>query len=255
VSNPNIVAIIPARYASTRLPAKPLIDLCCKPMIQRVHEQVKQSSLIKRVIVATDHNDIASVVSKFGEAIMTPADLKSGSDRIAYVAKNLNDADIIVNVQGDEPLIPPQMIDAAIQPLLDDNTIQVATIVKPIATSNELFDSGVVKVVLDKENYALYFSRSPIPYLREETDKNAWHKSHKFYKHFGIYVFRKNFLLQFTELAETALEQAEKLEQLRILENGFRIKATITEHDSIAVDTAEDADKVRRLLEKNKGKY
>lgn len=253
MSNPNIVAIIPARYGSTRLHAKPLIDLCGKPMIQRVYEQVKKSSLVNNIIVATDHSDIASVVSKFGEVIMTPSDIKSGSDRIAYVAKDLKNAEIVVNVQGDEPLIPPQMIDAAVQPMLDDESIQVATIVKPISKSEELFDPGVVKVVLDKQNFALYFSRSPIPHLREEKDKAIWHHRHQFYKHFGIYVFRKSFLLQFTELKETALEQAEKLEQLRILEHGFRIKVTITEHDSIAVDTAEDADKVRRLLEKNKG--
>ncbi|MBI5021249.1 MAG: 3-deoxy-manno-octulosonate cytidylyltransferase [Ignavibacteriales bacterium] len=251
--NPNIVAIIPARYASTRLPAKPLIDLCGKPMIQRVYEQVKQSSLIKRVIVATDHTDIASVVSKFGEVIMTPTYLKSGSDRIAYVAKDLKDADIIVNVQGDEPLIPPKILDEAIRPLLSDSSINVGTVVKPITSSEELFNPSVVKAVLDNKNFGLYFSRSPIPYFRGATESKEWQLSHIYYKHLGIYVFRRDFLLQYSNWNETPYEKAEQLEQLRILENGFKIKATITELDSIAVDTPSDADRVRAILENKKG--
>jgi 3-deoxy-manno-octulosonate cytidylyltransferase (CMP-KDO synthetase) len=253
VSNPNIVAIIPARYASTRLPAKPLIDLCGKPMIQRVYEQVKQSSLIKRVIVATDHTDIASVVSKFGEVIMTPTYLKSGSDRIAFVAKNLKDAEIIVNVQGDEPLIPPKILDEAIQPILNDDSIHVCTVVKSITSSEELFNPSVVKVILDNRNFGLYFSRSPIPYFRGATESKEWQLNHAYYKHLGIYVFRRDFLLQFSNWRETPNEKAEQLEQLRILENGFKIKATITELDSIAVDTPSDADRVRNILEKIKG--
>ncbi|MBI5477190.1 MAG: 3-deoxy-manno-octulosonate cytidylyltransferase [Ignavibacteriales bacterium] len=248
MNNQNIVAIIPARYGSTRLQAKPLIDLCGKSMIQRVYEQVKKSKLVKDVVVATDHQEIESVVSKFGKVILTPVDLKSGSDRVGFVAKNLTDADIIINIQGDEPLIPPQMIDDAIQLLLTDISIPVSTVVKVIGSSEELFDPGVVKVLVDKNNFAIYFSRLPVPFIRDEEDKNKWHMQHRFFKHFGIYVFRKTFLLHFTNMKETSLEHAEKLEQLRILENGFKIKVSVTDYDSIAVDTAEDAEKVRQLL-------
>ena len=247
-----IVVVIPARYASTRLPAKPLVDLCGKPMVQHVYERARAAKLVSRVIVATDHKAIADVVVAFGgEAVITPAEIPSGSDRIAYVARSLSHTSIIVNVQGDEPLIAPQMIDQAIQPLLSDLSIQVGTVVKPITNSDDLCNPNVVKAVLDTDGFALYFSRSIIPFMRDNSSVDQWHTLHKFYKHFGLYVYRKEFLTQYSLWKETSLERAEKLEQLRILEHGFKIKTVMTEFDSIPVDTAEDADRVRTLLTEN----
>jgi len=246
----NIIAIIPARYASTRLPAKPLIDLCGKPMIQHVYERTKESKLINRVIVATDHDKIMVAVNKFGgEAIMTPPDLQSGSDRIAFAARELHDADIIVNVQGDEPLIAPEMIDETIKPLIDNPDIQVGTVVKKINSADEISNPNVVKVVLDVNGFAIYFSRSPIPYLRDNVKSDQWHLHNTFYKHFGLYIYRRDLLLKFSSWRESQLERMEKLEQLRIIENGHKIKATITKHDSVPVDTIEDANQVRKILE------
>ncbi|MDI6767613.1 MAG: 3-deoxy-manno-octulosonate cytidylyltransferase [Bacteroidota bacterium] len=245
----NIVAIIPARYASTRLPIKPLVDLWGKPMIQRVYEQTKKSSLVNRVIVATDHGKIVETVKRFGgEAILTSVDCKSGSDRIAHAARDLDDADIIVNVQGDEPLIAPQMIDETITPLIQDSAIHVSTAVKKITNADDIINPNIVKVVIDKEGFAIYFSRSPIPYLRNGLNVTQWHLKHSYFKHFGLYVFRKEFLLKFSSWGESKLEQIEKLEQLRIIENGYKIKTVITEYDSISVDTEEDAVHVRNVI-------
>ena len=245
----HIVGIIPARYGSTRLPAKPLVDLCGKPMIQHVYERASQASLVDEIIVATDDDRIVAAVRGFGgNAIMTPADLRSGTDRIALVAKELRHADIIVNIQGDEPLIIPAMIDEAVRPLMNDGSIVVGTVVKKIEQSEEIVNPSVVKVVLDEEHNALYFSRSPIPYLRDNGPVESWHRRHTYFKHFGLYVFRRDFLLKYAQWKESTLEQMEKLEQLRILEHGFNIKATITEYDSVPVDTADDAEKVRKIL-------
>jgi 3-deoxy-manno-octulosonate cytidylyltransferase (CMP-KDO synthetase) len=248
--NQTIVAIIPARYGSTRLPAKALVDLCGKPMIQHVYERTARARLVRDVIVATDDERIATVVRAFGgEVVMTPSSLRTGSDRIAHAAANLTAADIIVNVQGDEPLIVPEMIDEAIKPLVDDPVICVGTLVKKITSSEELRNPATVKVVLDDAGNAVYFSRSPIPYLRDTIDTEAWHTHHDYYKHIGLYVFRKNSLLTFSSWKESPLEQAEKLEQLRLIEHGVKIRATLTTHDTIPIDTAEDADRVRLLLQ------
>ena len=245
----NIVAVIPARYGSTRLHAKPLIDLCGKTMIQHVYERAKSAKLVTKVLVATDHQDIADVVRSFGgEVVMTPESIRSGSDRIAYVAKTLPDADIVVNVQGDEPLIAPQMIDEAINPLAEDASIPCGTLVKKITSADEMTNPGVVKVVIDAEGNGIYFSRSTIPHVRDGGNANQWHTMHQFYKHIGLYVFRKDFLLKFSSWQETELEQIEKLEQLRILYHGYKIKTAITTYDSIPVDTAEDAERVRHIL-------
>ncbi|HZY09921.1 MAG TPA: 3-deoxy-manno-octulosonate cytidylyltransferase [Bacteroidota bacterium] len=257
MSHPHVVAIIPARYASTRLPSKPLIDLAGKPMIQHVYERAKQATLIHQVLVATDHERIASIVERFGgEVVLTPSSLRSGSDRIAYVARNIPNADIIVNIQGDEPLIVPQMIDEAIRPLIEDFTTQqnqiklrVSTLIKKISTPEGLTNPNVVKVVFDSGGFALYFSRSPIPYYRDGQKSASWHFHHNYYKHIGLYVFRKDFLLQFASWDESALEQTEQLEQLRIIEHGEKIKVIITEHDSIPVDTEEDVRKVRDIIQ------
>ena len=245
----HIVAVIPARYGSTRLPAKPLIDLCGKPMIQHVYERTVQASLVNKVIVATDHPAIAEIVERFGGNVMTsPAEISTGSDRVAFAARQLSDADIIVNVQGDEPLILPAMIDEAIQPLIDNPALHIGTLVKAITSSGELTNPNTVKVVLDKDGCAVYFSRSPIPYLRDAVDANQWHLHHQYYKHIGLYVYRRNFLIEYSSWKESDLERAEKLEQLRIIEHGYKIKAALTVHDSIPVDTYADAEKIRTIL-------
>jgi 3-deoxy-manno-octulosonate cytidylyltransferase (CMP-KDO synthetase) len=249
-----ILGVIPARYASVRLPAKPLVDLCGKPMIQRVYEQAVQSKLLTHVVVATDHPAIVEAVKKFGgEVMMTSPELKSGSDRVAAVAREIASAGIVVNIQGDEPLIAPQMIDQAIQPLLDDTRVDVGTLIRKIETAEELLNPNIVKVVVDVNNVALYFSRSPIPYLREIADTSAWHERHTFFKHIGLYVFRRNIILDFSSWEESALERAEKLEQLRILERGYRIKTALTGFDSIPIDTASDAERVRTIIQQQAG--
>jgi 3-deoxy-manno-octulosonate cytidylyltransferase (CMP-KDO synthetase) len=241
----NIVGIIPSRYASHRLPAKSLADIHGKPMVQHVYERAKQSRLLTEVIVATDDERIESAVKQFGgRAVMTPGTIQSGSDRIAFAARSL-EADMIVNVQGDEPLIDPRVIDQTVQLLLDDAAAVVGTAVKRIASLGELLTPNVVKVVLDRNNYALYFTRSLVPFVRDSQEVTEWLKHAVFYKHFGIYVYRSAFLQAYASFAPTPLEQAEKLEQLRILEHGYRIKATVTEYDSIPVDTQEDLDRVR----------
>ena len=250
----NIVAIIPARYGSTRLPAKPLLDLAGKPMVQHVYERTKKAKLVEQVIVATDDERVVRAVEAFqGEVVMTPRDVRSGSDRVALVAGDLPSASIIVNVQGDEPLIEPAMIDEAIRPLVDDETILVGTLVKRIDAGIELANPNIVKVVLDTNGFAMYFSRSPIPYgSTDPKGREPFVRDGKspeaFYKHIGLYVFRRDFLLKFASLSESTLERVEKLEQLRILEHGYRIKATVTKYDSVPVDTLDDAERVAALL-------
>lgn len=238
-----VVAVIPARYASQRIPAKPLVDICGKPMVQHVYEQTRRARRVDDVLVATDDPRIESVVRSFGgTAVMTPGSLQSGTDRVAFVAKEL-DGDIVVNVQGDEPLIEPAMIDEAVAIVAESEAL-VGTLVKKIERPAELFNPSVVKVALGMEGHCLYFSRSPIPFVRD-AQNDEWLKHHIFYKHVGIYVFRRTFLLRFPTMAPTPLERAEKLEQLRILENGFAIRATVTLYESIPVDTAEDLERVR----------
>jgi 3-deoxy-manno-octulosonate cytidylyltransferase (CMP-KDO synthetase) len=243
-----VVAVIPARYASQRLPGKPLVDLLGKPMIQRVYEQAKRARLLDRVVVATDDQRIVGVVQAFGgDVIMTSADIKSGSDRVAAVARVI-DGDIFVNVQGDEPLIAPDMIDQAVRVVLDDLKAQVGTLAKKIDSVADLQNPSIVKVVVGPDSNALYFSRSTIPFVRDEADQKKWLTHQTFLKHIGIYVFRKEFLLKYSQLPESPLERAERLEQLRILEHGFHIKVGITTYDSIPIDTKEDMEKVIGLL-------
>jgi 3-deoxy-manno-octulosonate cytidylyltransferase (CMP-KDO synthetase) len=235
-----VTAIIPARYASTRLPGKPLKDICGKPMIQRVYEQVKLSSTLDRVIVATDDKRIYDAVKAFdGEVAMTSAEHKTGTDRLAEVAKGLS-SEIIVNVQGDEPLISPEMIDQAVRPLLEDHTIKMGTLKQRIGSKEELESPHVVKVVTDRDDFALYFSRSLIPYPRTDVDI-------RYYKHIGLYVYRKEFLLDYAKMETTTLELKESLEQLRALENGYKIKVVETEHQAIGVDTEKDLERVRAM--------
>ena len=245
---PRVVGVIPARYASQRLPAKPLLDLLGKTMVQRVYEQAKKARRLDQVIVATDDERIAGVVRAFGgEVVITPPEIKSGSDRVAAVAAR-NNGDIFLNIQGDEPLIAPQMIDQAAEILIQDSQTVAGTLAKRISSPEELSSPGIVKVIVDKNSYALYFSRSIIPYIRDERDPSKWLEARPFYKHIGLYVFRRDFLIQFSKMDESSLEQSEKLEQLRILENGYKIKVAFTEHDSIPIDTLADADRVIQIL-------
>ena len=243
-----VVGVIPARYASQRLPAKPLLDLVGKTMVQRVYEQAAKARRLNRVIVATDDERIAAVVRAFGgDVIITPPEIKSGSDRVAAVAAG-NGGDIFLNIQGDEPLIAPQMIDETIRPLIDDASVLVGTPVRRIAPEDDLANPNTVKVVLDREGNGIYFSRSPIPYLRDGVEIGQWHRHHHYYKHFGLYVYRKRALLDFAKWEESSLERMEKLEQLRFLEHGIRIRTTMTEYESIPIDTAADAERVRAIL-------
>jgi 3-deoxy-manno-octulosonate cytidylyltransferase (CMP-KDO synthetase) len=242
-----VVAVIPARYASTRFPGKPLVPILGKPMIQWVYERTCQARLVDRVIVATDDQRIADAVVAFsGEFCMTSADHPTGTDRLAEVAGKL-DAELIVNVQGDEPLIDPEMIDQAIRPLLEDHSIEMGTLATRIFQIEEFHNPNVVKVVFDRKGFALYFSRAPIPCDRDRpapqttTELMAW-------KHVGLYVYRRHFLLRFAGLPETRLEQLEKLEQLRALEHGVPIRVVETVGTSIGVDTPEDLLRIEAML-------
>lgn len=257
MTSARIVAIIPARLASTRLPSKPLIDLCGKPMIQHVYERASRSRLLDRVIVATDSTEILDAVIAFGgEAVLTSASLPTGSDRVAAAAVSIKGAEIVVNIQGDEPLIDPKMIDEALSPMLIQagaEPVRVATLVKRLTSADDLINPGVVKVALDTDGYGVYFSRSPIPYLRDGSAVQSWPARHAYYKHIGLYVYHKEVLLDFASWKQSDLELAEQLEQLRFIEHGVRIKATLTEHDTIPVDTLADAERVRELLRRPKG--
>ena len=237
-----VVAIIPARYQSSRLPGKALADIGGRPMIEHVYRRTSAATSITSVIVATDDERILEAVRGFGGvACMTSADHRSGTDRLAEVAAELT-CDIIVNVQGDEPLIEPVMIDEAIEPLLEDPMVVMSTLRRRIDDPADLHNPNVTKVVVDREGYALYFSRAPIPFAREGAQPaRAW-------RHVGLYVYRRDCLLQLAGLPASELERSESLEQLRALEHGIRILVVETERDSIGVDTPDDLERVRRLI-------
>ncbi len=246
-----IVGIIPARFASTRLMGKPLADIGGKPMIQHTYESSKTSKLLQEVIIATDDEKVAEISRKFGAKVfLTPKSISTGSDRIAFVTKQIPEAEIIVNIQGDEPFIQGIMIDQAIEPLLFDLSVNVSTLAKKIESVEELKSPAVTKVVFDYNNFALYFSRSPIPFVREAKTMQERIVRADIYKHIGLYVYRRESLLRFTSLDQTDLEQIEKLEQLRMLENGFKIKVVVTNYESLAVDTPEDLKRARLYYSK-----
>ncbi len=246
-----IIGIIPARFASSRLMGKPLADIGGKPMIQHTFESASKSKLLNEIIVAVDDNRVYNVVKNFTDnVVLTPKDLPSGSDRIAYVAKSLHSAEIIVNIQGDEPFIHGRMIDQAIEPLLFDLDVKISTLAKKITDVDELRSNAIPKVVFDYNNYALYFSRLPIPFVREAKTNLEKILLTDVYKHIGLYVFRKKTLLKFTSLRPTDLEMAEKLEQLRMLEHGMKIKVVVTEFDSISVDTQKELEFAREYYKK-----
>lgn len=238
------VGIIPARYKSSRFEGKPLVDILGKPMIQRVYERAIKTSTLDRVIVATDDMRIFEAVKRFsGDVVMTSADCPTGTDRVAEVAKNL-DCEIVANIQGDEPLLRPEMIDEMILPMIDGPSIDVGTLMQLIESEEDYLNRNVVKVVVDKDGFALYFSRSPIPGGRT----GQWHEKLVSYRHVGLYAYRKEALLSFVSLPPAKYEQAEGLEQLRFLENGYKIKVTQTKYSSIGVDTPEDLEKVVEVL-------
>ncbi len=245
--NNSIVAIIPARYDSKRFQGKPLGDICGKPMIQHVVERASQVKMISRVVVATDDARIAKAVAAFGgEYVMTRGDHVSGTDRLAEAADKLGifDTDIIVNIQGDQPLFDGEVIEQVTRPLLEDPELPMSTLIYKIVLPEEIDNPNHVKTVFDHENNALYFSRLPIPF---QLNKNDTRKP-SYYKHLGIYAYRKNFLMKFVELPEGEWERFEKLEQLRALQYGFKVKVVLTEHDSIEVDTPEDLRRVAAFL-------
>ena len=236
-----IIGVIPARYSSTRLPAKALAMINGKPMIQHVYERCLRSKLLNEVLVATDDKRIYNTVLDFGgNAVMTSSKHKSGTDRIGEAVKNIK-CDIIVNIQGDEPTINYRNIDKAIAPLLEDNSVNVSTLCFKITSSKEISDPNVVKVVFDNNNSALYFSRSIVPCNRDKVRV-------EYYKHIGLYVYRKDYLQKLIKIKPTKLEIAEKLEQLRILETGERIEVIETKIDSHSVDTPADLKKIRKLI-------
>jgi 3-deoxy-manno-octulosonate cytidylyltransferase (CMP-KDO synthetase) len=243
-----VIGIIPARYGAVRFPGKALADIGGQPMIQRVYERACQVSLFHNVIVATDDERIDQAVKKFGGHVrMTSADHATGTDRIAEVARTL-DADVIVNIQGDEPLIEPEMIAQVVQPVLDDADTAIGTLKHRIKTVEELFNPNAVKVITDPQARAIYFSRSPIPYLKGKDMRGEAFGSWTFFRHIGLYAFRRKFLLRFVELPQTPLEKIEGLEQLRALEHGYTIKVIETTHTSIGVDIPEDVEKILKCL-------
>jgi len=243
-SQPQVVIVIPARYGSVRLPGKPLVALAGKPMVQRVYERAQRAQTAHRVIVATDDQRILAAVKGFGgEARMTRPDHRTGTERIAEVAAH-EAGDVFVNVQGDEPLIDPEAIDTAISALMEEPTAQIATVATPIRNLNDVMDPNVVKTVLDFDNNALYFSRAPIPWARDTGQKvhvNYW-------KHLGLYVFQREALLEYPTLPQGELEKIEQLEQLRWMENGWKIRVAEVAHDAVSVDVPEDVARVEKLL-------
>jgi 3-deoxy-manno-octulosonate cytidylyltransferase (CMP-KDO synthetase) len=243
-----IAAIIPARYASTRFPGKPLADIAGKTMIQRVYEQSCKSRRLHKVVVATDDERIAAHVQAFGgEAVMTAAHHASGTDRCMDALSQLGSAyQYVINIQGDEPFIHPEQIDE-LAAALEDGKTEIATQMIAVDSYETLFDNGEVKIVLNANNEALYFSRMVIPFIKG-VDEKEWHTHHRYYRHVGMYAYRTDILEKITMLPVSALEQAESLEQLRWLENGFAIKCVLTQFDSHCIDTPADIQRVLKLM-------
>ena len=251
-TEPKVLVVIPARWASSRFPGKPLANIAGIAMIQRVAAQANKANCASEVIVATDDIRILDFVKdNGGMAIMTSAKHESGTDRVAEVARD-RDCDIVVNVQGDEPLIPPQNIDQVIRPLIDDSTISVSSLRVLIRNKSDLLNKNITKVVVDKFDSALYFSKAPIPWDRdlwsERVDGISKISHSRWFKHIGLYAYRKRFLMEYSSMPKSPLEKIEKLEQLRILENGITIKVLETKFDSIGVDSVGDIEIIEKKL-------
>jgi len=245
----DVIGIIPARFSSTRFQGKVLADIMGKPMLQHVWERAKQSRLLEDLVIACDEEKVAKAAQEFGaKVVMTAKGHTCGSDRIIEVVNPI-DVKIVINIQADEPLIHPTMIDSVAQALLDNSSVSMATVMKAIDEPEVINDPNVVKVVIDKNNFALYFSRSPIPFHAKESEITL----PVYFKHIGLYGYTKDFLFIYKNLPVSFLEKAERLEQLRVLEEGFRIKVIETKYDTIGVDTPEDLEKVKEYLMKSSG--
>lgn len=235
-----IIGIIPARFASTRFPGKPLADIAGKTMIERVYTQASRSQLLSEVIVATDDISIRDEVKRFGGRVcLTSPAHPSGTDRCAEVLQSMKiKCDAVINIQGDEPFIDPRQIDLLCS-CFEDQRTDLATLIKEISSADVLFNPSSPKVIIDKERFAIYFSRHPIPYLRG-VDQAEWAINHLFYQHIGVYGYRPGVLTEITALPPSSLEKAESLEQLRWIEHGYKIKTAVTPYETIAIDTPED---------------
>lgn len=240
------IGVIPARYSSTRFEGKVLADILGRPMIQHVYERAKQAKMLDELIIACDDERVASVARDFGaKVVMTSRGHASGTDRISEVVNPL-DVKIVVNIQGDEPLIHPMMIDSVARALLEDSSLSMATVIKKITDPLSINDPHVVKAVIDRDNFALYFSRAAIPYLAVNSEV----ETPVYYKHIGLYGYTKDFLFTYKNLPPSGLEKTECLEQLRVLYGGLRIKAIETKFDTVGVDTPQDLERLKELLEK-----
>jgi len=245
-NKPHVVIVIPARFGSTRLPGKPLVSLAGKPMIQHVYERATMAGQADRVIVATDDERIVKAVETFGgTARMTRPDHRTGTERVAEVAAH-ETGDVFVNVQGDEPLLDPVAVDTAVNALLEEPAAAIATVATLIKTPADILDPNVVKTVLDFDSNGIYFSRAPIPWVRDTGGKIQV----RHLKHLGLYVFQRDALLEYPTLPQGELERIEQLEQLRWLENGWKIRVAEVEHDAVSVDVPEDVARVEKLLQK-----
>ncbi len=246
-----VLGVIPARYGSIRFPGKPLALICGKPMIQHVYERAKNSKFIDKLLVATDNEEIFEKVESFGgDVIMTDDNIPTGTDRTAEAAK-VFPYEVVLNIQGDEPLLEGWMLDRLAEPLIKNKNIHSSTLVKKITEIKELEDPNLVRVILDKNGFALYFSRSTIPYFNSSKDKNEWIKNHTYFRHIGLYGFQRKFLFRFVEIGESSLERAERLEQLRTLENGYKIKAEIVDFVPYPVDVPEDIETVEKFIKES----
>lgn len=242
-----IVAVIPARWSSTRLKGKVLADINGKPMIQHVWERVKKAHEVDEVIVASDKEKVLKAVESFGgTAMFTSPEQPSGTDRLAEVAGSV-EADVFINIQADEPMIHPLMVDELAQVFQYERNVQMATLIKRINDPGEIADPNVVKAVVDRKGYALYFSRSPIPYIWDK-QSGSEDISGRYFKHIGLYSYTKDFLFTYTNLPKSTLEEEEKLEQLRALEHGYKIRTIQTQYETIGVDTQEDLERVREVM-------
>lgn len=243
-----IIGIIPARYASSRFPGKPLVDIAGKSMIQRVYEQARKATQLTDVVVATDDDRIEQHVKGFGgNVVMTSEHHQSGTDRcFEAFGKFCADADVVINIQGDEPFIHPEQIDL-VASCFSSEKVEIATLVKKIVSNEELFNVNTPKVLLNKYKEAIFFSRQTIPHIRGK-EESEWLSSFTFYKHIGIYAYRTKVLAEITALKQSSLELAESLEQLRWIENGYKLKVEITDFESVAVDTPEDLKKLSKFL-------
>lgn len=231
-----ILCVIPSRISSTRMPRKPLLPIQGKPMVQWVYENASRCSILSKVIVATDDEEIASIVQKVGgDAVMTDPNIATGSDRAAVVAEHFPEMDVVINLQGDEPFIKPRMLEQLVAPYLQGDAPEMTTLAYPMDFQHKFTDPGAVKVITDLKGNALYFSRSPIPYMRQSVSVPL-----PVYNHIGLYAYRRDFLLLYKDLPQTPLELAEALEQLRVLEHGYRIRVCLTEERTLEINTPEE---------------